>query len=270
MARIVSCVAVVCFLAGAALGQESQATAPASAGQSEPQVPQIDAPQKPAPGTEMGMMSGSKPFTLVTEPGGEMNYNFNADNEVESLVARRGVVFTNEDMTLKCDQLDYKATTGELVANGKKVIVRLGEVIASCKLFKYFPNDQRSELTGRPMLYNSTSDGKVTTTEGEKIIIAMVDGKPQIKVVAGRKGTTLSSGGGTAPSAPNTARISSTTAPDSGAKPEARPDMAGESSSISGNTTAPESAGQTPAAKSSNKIDVNNPADLKSYSQKKQ
>jgi hypothetical protein len=161
--------------------QDSESTS----GESSPQMPDIAEPRAPDPGEETGVLSGSKPFTLVTDPTGELTYSFNDDNEVESLTAKRKVVFTSEDMTLNCDQLDYKAASGELTAVGKKVIVRQGEVVATCKVFKYNPETQHSELEGNPIMYNRTRDGKVSTTAGRKILIATVNGKPQVKVLGG-------------------------------------------------------------------------------------
>ena len=116
------------------------------------EVPQIEAPHRPAQEEQTGLMKGDRPFSLTTDPSGELLYNFNEDNELESVTAKKGVVFTSEDMTLNADQLDYKAETSALVATGRKVIVRQGEMIATCQLFKYFPDTQKSELSGTPIV----------------------------------------------------------------------------------------------------------------------
>ncbi len=151
-------------------------------GVSEVQMPDIAAPRKPEAGEQTGVMAGDKPFSLTTDPSGELIYNFNDDKELDSVTAKKGVVFTSEDMTLNADQLDYKAQTSQLVAVGKKVVVRQGEMVATCQLFKYFPDTQRSEFLGNPVIYNKSKDGKVNTTSGDKVVVNMVNGKPQIKV----------------------------------------------------------------------------------------
>lgn len=256
---------------------------PESSGQSQIQMPEIQAPAKPAPDQQTGLMSGNKPFSLTTDVNGELMYNFNESNELESITAKKGVVFTSEDMTLNSDQLDYKTLTSELVAAGKKVVVRQGEVIATCQLFKYFPNDQHSELSGNPVLYNKSKDGKVSTTVGDKINIFRVNGKPQVKVIGGPgRGPRLSSSGSNQPGVSESAKLIVTEPAAPGASP---------SGVVSGSSAAPEQAQPAPSngsstnilsvpdisspnapaqsAPKSNRIDTNNPADLQSFAGKK-
>jgi hypothetical protein len=162
-------------------------------------VPQIQAPRKPSPEEQTGLLSGNKPFSLTTDPDGEFVYKFNEDNELESLEAKKGVVFTSEDMTLNADRLDYKAIKGELTATGKRVIVRQGDLIITCKLFKYYPDRQHSEFLGNAVVYNKTKDGKVQTTAADKITVDIVDGKAQMKVQGGGKVRPKMSQAATAP-----------------------------------------------------------------------
>lgn len=159
-------------LSGVVVGQDSASES----------MPQIEAPRKIQPEEQTGMLAGNKPFSLTTDPDGEFVYKFNEDNELESLEAKKGVVFTSEDMTLNADRLDYKAIKGELTATGKRVVVRQGDLIITCKLFKYYPNRQHSEFIGNAVVYNKTKDGKVQTTAADKIIVDIVDGKAQMKV----------------------------------------------------------------------------------------
>lgn len=165
-------VAVGISVSGAVWAQEE-------AGES---LPQIEAPRRPQPEEQTGMLRGNKPFSLTTDPDGEFVYKFNEDNELETLEAKKGVVFTSEDMTLNADRLDYKAIKGELTATGQRVVVRQGDLIITCKLFKYYPDRQHSEFIGNAVVYNKTKDGKVQTTAADKIIVDIVDGKAQMKV----------------------------------------------------------------------------------------
>jgi len=151
----------------------------------EQEMPEIAVPRKPEPEEQTGVLRGNKPFSLTTDPDGEFVYKFNEDNELESLEAKKGVVFTSEDMTLNADRLDYKAIKGELTATGKRVVVRQGDLIITCKLFKYYPERQHSEFIGNAVVYNKTRDGKVQTTAADKIVVDIVDGKAQMKVQGG-------------------------------------------------------------------------------------
>ncbi len=173
--RILTFLCMVCLLAIFPPGFYAQQ-------QSGDTAPEIEAPRKPSPEEQTGILRGNKPFSLTTDPDGEFVYKFNEDNELESLEAKKGVVFTSEDMTLNADRLDYKAIKGELTATGKRVVVRQGDLIITCKLFKYYPEKQHSEFIGNAVVYNKTKDGKVQTTAADKIIVDIVDGKAQMKV----------------------------------------------------------------------------------------
>ncbi len=70
-------------VAGCTFGQQD-------ASQSMPNIP---APKKPAPEEQTGVLGGNKPFSLTTDPDGEFVYKFNEDNELETLEAKKGVVF---------------------------------------------------------------------------------------------------------------------------------------------------------------------------------
>ncbi len=168
-----------------ATAQETAAPAPATSGKSKVQMPEIAENRKPAEGEQTGLMSGGKPFALSTDPEGELIYNMDPDTgSLDSVTAKKGVVFTSEDMTLNADQMDYKGSTSELVASGKRVVVRQGDMVLTCQLFKYFPETQKSEFTGNPILYNKTKDGEVQMVSGGRITVDVVDGKPQVKISA--------------------------------------------------------------------------------------
>jgi hypothetical protein len=190
---------------------EAKATSSAASTAQDNTVPDIAAPAAPSAGEQAGIMSGNKPFSLTTDTDGELLYNFNDANELDSITAKKGVVFSSEDMSLKADQLDFSASKSELIATGERVVVRMGETIATCQLFKYFAETQRSELTGNPLLYSKSKDGKTNTTSGDKIEITTVNGKAQVKVIGGgRRGPVLRNLGaesvaapGLAPASPN-------------------------------------------------------------------
>ncbi|PKO17541.1 hypothetical protein CVU37_08615 [candidate division BRC1 bacterium HGW-BRC1-1] len=168
-----------------ATAQETAAPAPATSGKSKVQMPDIAENRKPDEGEQTGLMSGGKPFALSTDPEGELIYNMDPDTgSLDSVTAKKGVVFTSEDMTLNADQMDYKGSTSELVASGKRVVVRQGDMVLTCQLFKYFPETQKSEFTGNPILYNKTKDGEVQMVSGGRITVDVVDGKPQVKISA--------------------------------------------------------------------------------------
>jgi len=173
-------------------GAQPQTTAPKSA--AEPGLPRIQEPVQTADSQQTGMMSGNRPFFLTTDTDGEIVVSYDENKELSNLTAKKGVIFSSEDMTLNADQVDFNNSKSELIASGNKVIVRQGEVIATCQLFKYYPDEQRSELAGNPIIYNKSREGKVNTTAGERISIYTVDGKPQIKIKGGRRAPILQSG----------------------------------------------------------------------------
>jgi len=181
------------IMAAAAFAVAQPQTTASKAAQ-EPGMPHIQEPANTAGSQQSGMMSGNRPFFLTTDPDGEIVVSYDDNKELNNLTAKKGVIFSSEDMTLNADQVDFNNSKSELIASGNKVVVRQGEVIATCQLFKYYPQEQRSELAGNPIIYNKSRDGKVNTTAGERISIYTVDGKPQIKIKGGRRAPILQSG----------------------------------------------------------------------------
>src|SRR5438067_2145609 len=96
---------------GIVLAQSAPSASPAPA---TVEMPQIQENAKPAPGQETGMMSGDKPFSLTTGPYGEIVNNFNEQNELDSITAKKDVIYQSEDMTINCDQLDYNNKTSKM------------------------------------------------------------------------------------------------------------------------------------------------------------
>lgn len=180
------------MLMAALVAAQPQTTAPKSA--SGAGMPRIQEPPSTADSQQTGMMSGNRPFFLTTDTDGEIVVSYDENKELNNLTAKKGVIFSSEDMTLNADQVDFNNSKSELIASGSKVVVRQGEIIATCQLFKYYPDDQRSELAGNPIIYNKSREGKVNTTAGERISIYTVDGKPQIKIKGGRRAPILQSG----------------------------------------------------------------------------
>lgn len=134
-----------------------------------------------------GLMSGEKPFTLmVDENVGELIYTFDDETkELESIRAKRGVIFASEDMTLNSDEMEYQTLNSSLVATGKRVVVRMGEMIITCQVFKYNPETQEGEFLGHPIVYQRDKEGKVTETAGRIISVVNVNGKFQMRVGSG-------------------------------------------------------------------------------------
>lgn len=202
---LVAATALAAWGVTGAVAQQDTAQPQVETGQSSVQMPEVGDNRRPDESEQTGLMSGDKPFALSVDPTGEMIYNFDPETkELDSVTAKKGVVFTSEDMTLNADQLDYKARTSELVATGKRVVVRQGEMVLTCQLFRYFPESQRSEFTGSPIVYNKMKDGSVQMLSGGLITVDMVDGAPQVKITAGPGGNVrpgMQSGGRTAPDA---------------------------------------------------------------------
>jgi len=152
---------------------------------SETELPAV---QEAAPEAgQSGLMSGEKPFTLmVDENVGELIYTFDEETkELESINAKRGVIFASEDMTLNSDEMEYKTINSSLVATGKRVVVRMGEMVITCQVFKYNPETQEGQFEGNPILYQKDKEGKVTTTAGRIISVFNVNGKFQMSVKGG-------------------------------------------------------------------------------------
>jgi len=158
---------------------------PAQDAASESDLPAV---QEAAPEAgQSGLMSGDKPFTLmVDENVGELIYTFDEETkELESINAKRGVIFASEDMTLNSDEMEYKTINSSLVAIGKRVVVRMGEMVITCQVFKYNPETQEGQFEGNPILYQKDKEGKVTTTAGRIISVFNVNGKFQMSVKGG-------------------------------------------------------------------------------------
>jgi lipopolysaccharide export system protein LptA len=129
------------------------------------------------------MLSGDKPFRLSTDPSGDITYDFDDETkELRRLTARKNVVFAGDALSLNADELEYEIVTGELVATGRRVVVRQGDMTATCQLFRYNPSTQQSELLGNPTIYNKDKDGKVRTMSGERMVLITVNGRTQLKV----------------------------------------------------------------------------------------
>ena len=172
-----------------------------TAGQSTemPELKQPDSQQG-----ESGLMDGDKPFTLmVDEQVGELIYVYDEETkELESITAKRGVIFASEDMTLNSDEMEYKTLNSSLVATGKRVVVRMGEMIITCQIFKYNPETQEGEFLGKPIVYNRDKEGKVTTTGGNTISVVNVNGKFQMRIGGGGGTPTFMKNSGTAKDQP--------------------------------------------------------------------
>lgn len=164
-------------------------------------IPQVVEGPAPTEENATGMFGGDKPFTLIVDQeNGELEFKFNENKEVERVIAKSGVILSSEEMTLNADRLDYDTISSKLVASGQRVVVRQGEIIATCQLFQYDPKTQESILQGNPVVYNQDKKGQVSTTRGRKIqIFTGENGTPQFKVFGGVLNTG-SNGGGSAPS----------------------------------------------------------------------
>lgn len=231
------CVALVAGVGGVS-AQPQVEDAPAAAGAQE--------------GT-MGAFGNGKPFSLlVDQVDGEMEFNYNEETkELESITAKKGVILSSEEMTLNADQLDYDTVSSKLIATGQRVVVRQGDVIATCQKFLYNPTTQASELHGTPVVYNRGKDGQVTKVSGGIIKIYQQNGRPKWKVLKGSSlqtgGTEVGAGGGTQSSPSGGLNFG----------------MGGGSSAAS--------ASDRPAASGagvSNRIDPSNPTDVQSVSRR--
>jgi hypothetical protein len=152
---------------------------------SSPEMPLVEEAGKGQKQT--GKLAGDKNFVLmVDETNGEFNFGFDENNEAESIQAKRGVIFTSDDMTLNSDEFEYNTKNSQVIATGKKVVVRMGEIIVTCQVFRYNPESQEGQFEGGPIVYNRTKDGKVQQLAGNKIVVHNVNGKINMNVT-GRK-----------------------------------------------------------------------------------
>jgi hypothetical protein len=170
--RIVLCLAASSLLlAGTASAQEA------------PTPGQVQSGQQDASQRAEGLLAGNKPFRLSVDPAGDITYDFDDQTkELRRLTARKNVVFAGDGLSLNSEQLEYEAVTGELIATGRRVVVRQGDMTATCQLFRYNPSTQESELLGNPTIYNRGKDGKINYMVGERMVIFTVNGRTQLKV----------------------------------------------------------------------------------------
>jgi hypothetical protein len=235
-------------------------------------------------------MSGDKPFSLMVDPNvGELVYTFDQNtHELETINAKRGVIFASADMTLNADEFEYKTLNSQIVATGKRVVVRMGDMVVTCQLFKYNPQTQEGQFLGGPILYNRDKDGKVTTTGGKAISVFNQNGKFQMRVVAGQGVPTYVRSSGTEGSTESQPLENKTLAP--GQKPaimtlnsKGTPVQAGSAEATSHDTENPGSStngllsvpkmDSNSSSKKTNsapgQISPDNPDDVKKFSQDK-
>ncbi len=254
--------------------------------QSKTSQPAMPAVKEAAEGQgQGGLMGGEKPFTLmVDENVGELIYTFDeVTKELESITAKRGVIFASEDMTLNSDEMDYITLNSSLVATGKRVVVRMGEMIITCQIFKYNPETQEGEFQGKPIVYQRDAQGKVTETAGRIISVVNVNGKFQMRVGSGGGASTYvrSSGGATQGNVPLEKK---TLAP--GQKPAAiilnnNPSGLGATTAVPGSASSKTGTGLLPVPEikeptstkkensssgAANRVDLDNPDDVKKLS----
>lgn len=275
-------VSMICVAAVPVFSQEASA-------EQEGTMPDIKQPDTKQ--GETGLMSGEKPFTLmVDDKVGELIYLYDeATKELESITAKRGVIFASEDMTLNSDEMEYKTLNSSLVATGKRVVVRMGEMIITCQVFKYNPETQEGEFTGKPIVYQRDKEGKVTTTGGYTISVINVNGKFQMRIGGGGGGTsTFVKQSGSAKNQPlerktlapgeKPARMTLNNKPSGLAVSPVSPGTTPSDSSSNSIIPMPsvkqpgvssDSPDATGAANTSGKIDPNNPADVKKMSDEK-
>lgn len=265
----------------------SVGTAPLYAQQAAASTAEMPAVQEAEEGSgESGLMSGEKPFTLmVDENVGELIYEFDEETkELESIKAKRGVIFASEDMTLNADEMEYITVNSSLVATGKRVVVRMGEMVVTCQVFKYNPETQEGEFLGNPIVYQRDKEGKVTTTAGRTIAVVNVNGKFQMRVGAGGGTSTFVKSSGVAKTertslAPGQkgASITLNNNPSSLASPGSSTGSAATngSSSAAGIMPVPnldnaeEGTAAETAPAGSNKVDPDNPSDVKKLTEQK-
>lgn len=235
--------------------------------------------EAPAEAGESGLLSGEKPFTLmVDENSGELIYQFDEQTkELESIHAKVGVIFASEDMTLNADEMEYKTINSSLIATGKRVVVRMGEMIVTCQVFKYNPETQEGQFEGSPIVYQRNKDGNVTETAGKSISIVNVNGKFQMRVVSGGGASTYVRSTGVAQET-GTLEKKTLGPGEKGASITINNNSPGGSSGASGGLlpvpsmdrqSAPSvPKGQTPKSPSGS-IDPDNPADVQKYTNEK-
>ena len=248
---------------------------------SQSEMPAIQ--EAPAEAGQSGLLSGEKPFTLmVDENVGELIYQFDeVTKELESINAKRGVIFASEDMTLNTDEMEYQTLNSSLVATGKRVVVRMGEMIVTCQLFKYNPETQEGQFEGQPIVYQRNKDGNVTETAGRIISIVNVNGKFQMRVGSGGGISTYVRSTGVAPETGTLEKknlapgqkgasiiLNNTSSPSGGSSSGVLPSPAVDVNLTPG-TANTEGKAPSQAAPSAGRIDPENPADVQKFTNQK-
>lgn len=128
-------------------------------------------------------------FEILTGENGEILYAFSQKNELRSIVARKDVYITSDQINLRCDRLEYFSRKNKLLAMGKPVKIFQQSILAECGRFEYYPTEGKSILLENPVILSEDEDGKTLETRGEEITIIqleegrtsiLVKGKPEI------------------------------------------------------------------------------------------
>ena len=115
---------------------------------------------------------------LTTDPDGYITMiTDEKTRSLVSIVAQKNVRLDAEDrgLYLSGDRLVYDGKENKLTVTGQPVHVKMRAAEATCGLFEYFPETQRSELSIDPVIYNEDPEGRRTTTTGSRIIIEQDD-----------------------------------------------------------------------------------------------
>jgi len=148
------------------------------------QMPDVKgiAPEQSSGAQQLSFMGDEDAFLITDADKGTIDYELDAETkELSSMVARNGVILSSKNLTLNCDLLEYNNAKTELVATGRRVLLRYGDIIASCQLLTYNVTKQECTLTGKPTIYARNEKG-VGTQTGNKIVIGNLNGKPTISV----------------------------------------------------------------------------------------
>lgn len=122
-------------------------------------------------------------FEIVTGEDGELVYSFGAGNVLYSIVARKGVIVSSEQLDLSCNRLEYYSTKNRLLALGNPVKIFQDNLAAQCGRFEYYPEKGQSFLLEDPIILNEDEQGRTMETRGEEIIITQKEkGKTSIIV----------------------------------------------------------------------------------------
>jgi beta-lactamase regulating signal transducer with metallopeptidase domain len=159
-------------------------------------IPSTRLPANATSTTSESLSLGSienKPFRLaVADKGGELNYKFGPNHELESIEAHKDVVFSTDATTITCADLSYDPKKQLLVASGPSMEVRRGELTLTGDTYRLDVRDGKGELKGNARVVTKDASGRTKTTSGETIII--YDGKSgsQTMMVKGSTATRAS------------------------------------------------------------------------------